>query len=190
MTLRILAFAGSARQDSHNKRLVRLAADKARAGGAEVTLLDLRDFPLPLYDGDLEASAGVPANARTLRGHFKAHQALLIASPEYNSGISPLLKNTIDWLSRELDGEPGTVPFRGKVATLLAASTGPFGGVRALPMVRQILTTLGVVVLPTQVAIGPAQDAFDEGGALRSPRHAAMLDAAVGELTRLGSRLG
>ena len=97
---RILAFAGSAREESFNKRLVRVAAAGAEAAGVACTVLDLRDFPLPIYDGDLEAAEGLPENAKRLRELFLAHQGLLIASPEYNSSISPLLKNTLDWVSR------------------------------------------------------------------------------------------
>jgi NAD(P)H-dependent FMN reductase len=174
---RILAFAGSARRDSHNKKLVKLAAAGAQTAGAEVTLLDLRDFPMPIYDGDLEDREGVPAKALALRRIMLAHQGLLIASPEYNSSISPLLKNTIDWLSRPVDGEPGLLPFRDKVAALMAASPGALGGLRGLVHLRAILGNIGVIVLPTQVAIGKAHEAFDARGTLVDPQQAAAIEA-------------
>ncbi len=104
---RVLAFAGSARVDSYNSKLVKVAAEGVRGAGAEVTLIDLRDFPLPLFDQDLEAAGGLPDNARELKEIMLKHDGLLIAAPEYNSSITPLLKNTIDWVSRPSDGEKG-----------------------------------------------------------------------------------
>ena len=121
---RILAFAGSARADSWNRKLIRTAADAARAAGADVTLIELTDYALPLMDEDLEAREGLPANAQRLKALFKSHDALLIASPEYNSSIPPLLKNTLDWVSREWQGESGLVPYQGKVAAIMGASPG------------------------------------------------------------------
>src|SRR5262249_29719722 len=106
MAPRILAFAGSTRRDSFNKKLAGIAADGARAAGAEVTFIDLRDYPLPLYDGDLEAEKGLPEQAQRLKKLFLDHDGLLISSPEYNSSISGVLKNTIDWVSRPVPGEP------------------------------------------------------------------------------------
>ena len=177
---RILAFAGSARADSWNRKLIRTAADAARAAGADVTLIELTDYPLPLMDEDLEAREGLPANAQRLKALFKEHDALLIASPEYNSSMPPLLKNTIDWVSREWQGESGLVPYRNKVAAILAATPGTFGGMRMLPHLRQVLNTLGVLVLPGQFSLAHADTAFDtENGALKSP---ARLHALVLEL--------
>ncbi|HEY3283747.1 MAG TPA: NAD(P)H-dependent oxidoreductase [Armatimonadota bacterium] len=163
---RILAFAGSARLESLNKKLARAAALSVQAEGAEVTFLDLREYPLPLYDGDLEREQGLPANGRALKDLFLAHQGLLIVSPEYNSSISPLLKNTIDWVSRPVEGEPPLACFRDKVAALLSASPGALGGLRGLVHLRSILGNIGVVVLPTQVALTRAGDAFDAEGHL------------------------
>ena len=179
---KILAFSGSIRRDSWNRRLIGVAADAARAAGGAVTLLDLADYPLPLYDGDLEARDGLPANAQRLKALFKEHDAFLIASPEYNSSIPPLLKNTIDWVSREWQGESGLVPYQNKVAALLAASPGQFGGMRMMPHLRQVLNTLGVLVLPGQFSLPHADQAFDpENGMLKSP---ARLHALVMELVR------
>ncbi|MEW6254242.1 MAG: NAD(P)H-dependent oxidoreductase, partial [Planctomycetota bacterium] len=109
---KILAFAGSLRRDSWNRKLIQVAAEAARVAGAEVTLIDLADYPLPLMDEDLEARDGLPTNAQRLKALFKAHDALLIASPEYNSSLPPLLKNTLDWVSREWQGESGLVPYQ------------------------------------------------------------------------------
>lgn len=185
---KILAFSGSIRRDSWNRRLIQSAADAARAAGGDVTLIDLADYPLPLMDEDLEAREGLPANAQRLKALFKAHDALLISSPEYNSSMPPLLKNTLDWVSREWQGESGLVPYRGKVAAILAASPGQFGGMRMLPHLRQILNTLGVLVLPGQFSLAHADTAFDpENGALKSPArlHALVLEL-VGTATTFG----
>lgn len=184
---KILAFSGSTRRDSWNRKLIRAAVDATRAAGGDVTLIDLADYPLPLMDEDLEAREGLPANAQRLKALFKAHDALLIASPEYNSSIPPLLKNTIDWVSREWQGESGLVPYRNKVAAILAASPGTFGGMRMLPHLRQILNTLGVLVLPGQFSLAHANTAFDaESGALKSP---ARLHALVLELVNTTTAL-
>lgn len=163
---KILAFAGSARKASWNKQLVALAADGARAAGAEVTLIDLADFPMPLYDGDLEADAGLPENAVKLRALFGAHDGLLIASPEYNSSISPLLKNVIDWVSRPT-AEDGQLKYlAGKTAALLATSPGGLGGLRGLAHLRQILSSINVLVAPQQLAVASAGSAFSDDGNL------------------------
>jgi NAD(P)H-dependent FMN reductase len=159
---KILAFAGSARRDSLNRALAGLLAGAVRAEGMACTVLELSDYPLPLYDGDLEAAEGLPANVHTLRQIFMAHQGLLIASPEYNSSISPLLKNVIDWVSRSPGGEPGLAPYEGKVAALGAASPGALGGLRGLVTLRSILGNIGVTVLPQQVAL-PHADRFLPG---------------------------
>ena len=169
MTPKILAFAGSTRTQSWNKKLVRTAADAVRAAGGEVTLIDLRDLPMPLYDGDLEASGGLPDGARALKALMIEHHGFLISAPEYNSSISAVLKNAIDWVSRPQPNEPSAVAFRGKIAALLAASPGNLGGIRGLFTVRQVLTTLGVLVLPTQFGLPRANEAFAGDGTLKDP---------------------
>ena len=193
MSARILVFAGSARRDSINKKLARVAAESARAAGGEVTFLDLDDFPMPVYHGDLESSQGMPANGMKLRATFIGHDALIIVSPENNQSVSALLKNTIDWLSRSIgDGKgdaSGLAPFRGKVAALMAASPGPFGAVRHLPHLRQILATLGVTVLGNQVAVPRADEAFDETGALRDERTAKSVQALAASLVEATKKL-
>jgi NAD(P)H-dependent FMN reductase len=166
--VKILAFAGSTRTDSFNKKLVRIAAEGARAAGAEVTLIDLRDFPMPLYDGDLEAASGLPEHAKRLKRLMIDHHGLLIATPEYNSSITGVLKNAIDWASRgETDDEPPLVCFRGKTAALVSASPGGFGASRSQAHVRAILGHLGAYMMPEQVSISRAHEAFDGAGALK-----------------------
>jgi chromate reductase, NAD(P)H dehydrogenase (quinone) len=188
---RILAFAGSARRDSLNKKLVRIAARSARDAGGEVTLVDLNDFPMPIYHGDLEDAEGMPQQALRLRELFLTHDALLVVSPENNSSVPAVLKNAIDWLSRGIGDEKGpnagTAPYRGKVAALMGASPGQFGASTVLPHLRQILSKLGVIVLGPQVQLSHADQAFDEAGELREPRVAKAvqtLAAALVETTR------
>lgn len=166
---KILAFAGSTRTESYNKKLARIAVEGAREAGGEVTLIDLRDFPLPLFDEDLERERGAPAEAQALRRLFLENEGLLIASPEYNSSISAVLKNAIDWVSRPRPGEPAFAPFVGKVATILAASPGSLGGLRGLVHLRAILGNLQVIVLPEQIAIPEASAAFGPDGQLIDP---------------------
>src|SRR5574340_1041134 len=179
---KILAFSGSIRRDSWNCKLIRVAVDATRAAGGDVMLIDLADYPLPLYNGDLEGHDGLPDNAQRLKALFKAHDAFLIASPEYNSSIPPLLKNTLDWVSREWQGESGLVPYQNKIAAILAGSPGTYGGMRMLPHLRQVLNTLGVLVLPGQFSLARADAAFDpENGALKSP---APLHTLVVDLVR------
>ena len=173
----ILAFAGSTRIDSYNKKLVRVAADGARAGGATVTYLDLRDLPMPLYDGDLEASEGIPANAKAFKRLLLDHRGLLIASPEYNSSISSVLKNAIDWASRAEPGEAALACFNGKVAGLVAASPGALGGLRGLVTLRSILGNIRVLVVPEQVAVSKANEAFAPDGTMTDAK---QRDAVMG----------
>lgn len=180
MQIKLLAFSGSSRRASYNGRLLALAIEAARAQGAEVTHLDLRQLALPIYDGDLEAESGLPAGALVFREAIAAHHALLVASPEYNGLFSPLLKNAIDWASRPLAGQPS--PFAGCVAGLLAASPGALGGIRGLPVVRQLFNTLGVLVTPAQMALPRADLAFDDAGQLRDAGQGKQLARVVGEL--------
>jgi NAD(P)H-dependent FMN reductase len=173
---RILAFAGSTRADSFNKKLLHIAAAGARDAGAEVTRIDLRDFPLPLYDGDLEEREGLPDNAKKLKQLFLAHDGLLLSCPEYNSGITGVLKNTIDWVSRsESEDEPDLACYVGKVAALMSASPGFLGGLRGLVQVRSILSNIKVLVLPDQVTVGKAHEAFNADGSLRDAKKQAAV---------------
>ena len=167
---KILAFAGSVRRESFNRRLLPAAIAGARAAGAEVMHLELADYPLPLFDQDLEAREGLPANARRLKDLFKGHGGLLLACPEYNSSITPLLKNTLDWISRKDGAEPGSVPYKRKVVGLVSASDGRWGGMRGLRHVREILTTLGCIVLPEQYCLSAASTVYDEAGRIKDDK--------------------
>ncbi len=167
---KILAFAGSTRVDSFNKKLVKIAAAGARDAGVDVTMIDLRDFTMPLYDGDLEQRDGLSTNARKLKDLMIMHHGFLISSPEYNSSISGVLKNTIDWTSRQSEGEEPLACFKGKIAGIMSASPGGLGGLRGLVHVRSILENIGVLVIPDQIAIAKAHEVFDTDGALKDKK--------------------
>lgn len=173
---KILAFAGSLRAQSYNKKLVKIAAAAAKAAGAEVTYIDLRDYTLPVFDEDLEKQDGLHPNARKLKDLFLSHQGLLIAAPEYNSSITAVLKNTIDWVSRPVAGEGPLQCYDGKVATLMSASPGALGGLRGLVAVRYILGNIKVTVLPDQVAIAKAHEAMTEDGSLKDAAQKASIE--------------
>lgn len=163
MAARVLAFAGSIRAGSINRVLAQAAAQGAEAAGAAVTWLELADYPLPLYNGDLEAGEGIPAPAMRLKDIFDDHDALLIGCPEYNSSVTPLLKNTIDWVSRPVEGRGSLHAFTGKVAGLVAGSGGALGGLRGLVHVRAILGNIGVIVVPEQRAVPGAPKLIEDG---------------------------
>ena len=188
-TASILAFAGSARRDSWNRKVLAVAAVGAREAGAEVTVVNLGDYPMPIYDADWHAEQGVPPAALELRRLMMAANGLLIASPEYNASITPLLKNTIDWLSQSVDGASGRAPFEGKVGGLMGASSGAFGTIRALPHVSMILSNLGVLMRPV-VAVPGVAKAFDESGAMTNDRTRQALSAlgarVAGTIVKLG----
>lgn len=161
---KILAFAGSVRAESFNRRLLPAAIAGAREAGADVSHIELADFPLPIFDQDLEARDGPPANVRKLKELFKGHAGLLLACPEYNGSITPLLKNTLDWVSRQDGAEAGSVPYKNKVVGLVSASDGRWGGIRGLTQVRHTLTILGCLVLPEQYCLSQASKAFGGQG--------------------------
>jgi chromate reductase, NAD(P)H dehydrogenase (quinone) len=178
---RILIFGGSIRTGSFSAQLAALAAKELALLDAEVSLISLADYPLPIYDGDLEAKKGVPDNAKKLRATMNEHGGIYIATPEYNSSIPPLLKNTIDWVSRS--GAGGEDPFRRCTFALGSTSNGRFGGYRALMALRSVLELgLQALVLPNQVALSHVGDAFDEAGNLKDPNVAKLLRTS---LTRL-----
>jgi NAD(P)H-dependent FMN reductase len=174
---KILAFAGSTRKGSFNKKLVKIAADAAKAAGAQVFYLDLRDFPMPLYDGDLEAEQGIPEKAKKFKAMLVAYDGFLISAPEYNSSISGVLKNAIDWASRPQPGEVPLACFTGKVVTLMSASPGALGGLRGLIIIRSLLSNIGVIVLPNQVAVPKAHEAFGPDEKLKDPKQQASIEA-------------
>ncbi len=181
---RVLAFAASARRESLNRKFLALAVRAAREAGGEVTLLDLNDFSLPLYHGDLEDSQGLPADAVRLVRLVREHHALLVASPEYNSMVTPLLKNTVDWCTRA-----ETNPFEGKVVAVLSASPGMYGGVRSLQMAQQLFLKLGCHVVPGQCVLPHADRAFDPQGNPADPRTPKAASALAEALVLTAARL-
>ena len=186
----LIFLAGSARQDSVNKKIARVAARMADAAGADATFIDLRDYPMPLYDGDLESRDGLPEAAVELKARFRASDGLFIASPEYNSSLPPLLKNTIDWVSRRASAdEPPLVAYKGKVAAIAAGSPGGLGGLRGLVPLRMLLGNLGMHVVPQQLAISGAATAFDDDGQLMEPDRKAALEGVVKQLVETAQAL-
>lgn len=182
---RILAFSGSARRESLNQKLLVSVVEATRAVGGEVTLVSLMDYIMPLYNGDLEDEQGMPENARKFVDLILGHHALLIASPEYNSQMTPLLKNTIDWCTR---GDEN--PFRGKVAAVVSASPGQFGAIRSMTLARQLLTHLGCHVIPAQCILPQADKAFDPAGRLQDARAQKSVVGVATELVRVAGVLG
>lgn len=173
----LLVFAGSTRAQSHNRRLAQAAADMAREAGAPVTHLELADFELPIYNADLEAR-GTPAAAIRLKEIFHAHPAWVICSPEYNGSYTGLLKNTIDWVSSPIKGDPawdsGLKPFAGKVVGLVSASPGAMGGLRGLSHLSPLLLNLQCWLTPRQFALARAGEAFDAEGRLAESARAGV----------------
>lgn len=190
MAVRVAVFAGSERQGSFNIALARLAAARAAAHGAQVRWIDLGALDLPLYAARLEAEDFPPA-ALTLKAALVDSDALLIASPEHNGSVSSLLKNAIDWASRPTDGESpvALAAFRGKTAGIMGASVSPFGGLRGLMHLRQILGTVQAIVVPEQLAVPLADRAFAEDGSLHDPLFAGILDALVARTLGVADRL-
>ena len=184
-TPRILAFGGSLRRDSFNQKLAAIVADGAREAGAEVTIIALRDFHLPVFDQYLEAADGMPAAAKQLKQLFREHHGLIIAAPEYNSSITAALKNAIDWVSRtETDDEPPLAALTGKTAILCSASPGGLGGLRGLVHVRSILGNIGVTVLPDQLAVNQAHKAFGPDGSLADEKQASKVKYLGAQLAK------
>jgi NAD(P)H-dependent FMN reductase len=164
---KILAFAGSSRKDSFNKKLVKIAASGAENSGATITYIDLADYPMPIFDQDLESEHGMPEKAHEFKHLLIEHDGFLIASPEYNSAFSPLLKNVIDWASRaESNDEPPLVAYKGKIAAIMATSPGTLGGIRGLVFLRLLLGNIGITVIPDQIAVPKAMKAFANNGSL------------------------
>jgi chromate reductase, NAD(P)H dehydrogenase (quinone) len=185
---KLLVFAGSARRESFNTRLAAAAARIAAEQGMEVTHIDLRDYTMPLYNGDDEVEKGLPENTVKLQALFASHQAVIVATPEYNGLPTPLLKNTLDWVSRtnKASAEPsGLAVFQGKVAGLLSASPGPAGGLRSLNITRQFFSNLGMLVVPEQFALGAASSAFDEHGALKDAKQEQSVERVVRAVMRV-----
>ncbi len=187
--IRLLVISGSERAGSFNRALARVAAAAALRDGCEATEFDLRALALPLYDGDLEHAGGVPAPALRLRDALRAHDALLLVTPEYNGFPTPLVLNAFDWMSRipaTAPGGGGLAATAGKPAALLSASPGPLGGLRSMNLLRQYLVgAFQMIVVPQQFALGRAGDAFDAAGALKDAKSQQIVEGvltAVGDL--------
>jgi NAD(P)H-dependent FMN reductase len=185
ITPKILALSGSLRRDSYNQKLAALLAEGARSTGAEVTVISLRDFPLPLFDEDLEAAEGKPEAANQLNQLFASHQGQIITSPEYNSSLSAALKNAIDWVSRsDSSDEPFLSALAGKTAIISAASPGGLGGLRGLVHLRAILGNIGITVLPDQLAVGSAHSVFQADGSIADEAMAKRVQSLGSGLAR------
>jgi NAD(P)H-dependent FMN reductase len=185
----ILVVAGSARLDSVNRKLARQTVEALRHAGVEATLADLRDFPMPIYDGDLEAGEGIPPAAKALKELTRAHDGFAIASPEYNGSFPALLKNALDWISRPEPGERPLEVFRGKVAAILSASPGPGGGRRGLHQLRELLEMMSVSVIPRELAIAQSGGAFDDTGRLIRAEDVAGLQELAASLAHAAARI-
>jgi NAD(P)H-dependent FMN reductase len=181
--LKILVIPGSLRTGSLNARLAAAAAYEFAQAGAEVTCISLADFPLPIYDGDLQTKSGVPKNAVNLKRMIGAHHGVLIVTPEYNSSVPPLVKNTIDWVTRVQDVQEarGQV-FRERAFAIAAASESRLGGVRALAALRLVLTACHATVIPNQLALSFASEAYDDMDRLKHPADIEALGALVRQL--------
>jgi chromate reductase len=188
---KILVFAGSIRTGSFNARLAGLAVKELALLNADVIRISLADYPLPLYDGDAEAAAGPPQNAVKLKRLFGIHHGIFIASPEYNASITPLLKNTLDWISRVREApEPPLAAYKQRVFALGAASNGTHGGYRSLIALRHVLELgCGAMVLPDQIAVRDAATAFDDMDNLRDETNANRLRTVLGQLVDAAHQL-
>ena len=188
--LKILVIPGSLRSGSLNARLAAVAAHELAQAGVDVTRISLADFPLPIYDGDLQAKSGVPKPAVNLKRMIGAHHGVLIVTPEYNSSVPALVKNTIDWVSRVQDPhEARGEVFRGRAFAIASASGGRLGGTRALAALRLILSACHATVIPNQLALSFAEDAYDEMDRLRLPADTEALQALVRQLIDLSQRM-
>lgn len=186
----IIAMSGSLREGSFNRKLLRIAVEMAESAGAEVTTVDLREYPLPIYDADFQAAHGFPEAVKKLKAMFARADGFLFACPEYNSSVTAVWKNTIDWISRRDPPEPAFVALAGKVAGLMSAAPGKLGGIRGLFHVRDILTETKTIVLPQQVAVPEAAKAFtDDGLALLDDARSSALKAMIERLVTVCRQL-
>lgn len=186
---KILVFAGSTRTGALSGKLAALAAKELALADAEVTRISLADYPLPIYNGDLEAEKGIPENAVKLARLIAAHDGVFIATPEYNNSVPPLLKNAIDWVSRNKGGKDG-IHFRNKVFAIGSTSDGMVGGARALIDCRKIVQAgLGAILIPDKIEIGRAQDAFDEAGELIPEPVSKLLKSLCRHLVQLSRQM-
>jgi NAD(P)H-dependent FMN reductase len=188
--LKILVIPGSLRTGSHNARLAAAAAYQFAQAGAEVTRISLSDFPLPIYDGDLQSKSGVPKHAINLKRMMSAHHGVLIVTPEYNSSVPPLVKNAIDWVSRVQDThETRYQVFRGRPFAIAAASESRLGGTRCLAALRLVLSACQATVIPNQLALSFAGEAYDDMDRLKHPADIEALGALVRQLIDVSQRM-
>ncbi|MEQ8316808.1 MAG: NAD(P)H-dependent oxidoreductase [Phycisphaerales bacterium] len=187
---KILVFAGSLRSESLNHKLVVAASKGAEKAGAHVTVIRLRDFQMPLYDQEIEDASGLPENCLKLKELFKAHHGFLVGCPEYNSSISGVLKNTVDWVSRPRDGEAPLECFDRKVIGLTAASPGGLGGIRGLPIERMLFGHIKAIVLPDQYALSQAHEAFDDAGNLKDDKQREMAEGVGKAVAEVAAKVG
>jgi chromate reductase, NAD(P)H dehydrogenase (quinone) len=187
---KILAISGSTRDGSFTKKLLKIAVDATRAAGGDVTEIDLRDYPMPLYDGDLEASSGLPEQAIALREVFKDHSALLIGTTEYNGGVTGVLKNAIDWVSRPHGDDANAVAIAGKTVAIISASAGIMGGARAQAAWRTSFQVLQCVLVPQTVTLPACHAAFNEDGSLKDDAVKGMTDLVGQKLAELVAQRG
>ncbi|MEX1013178.1 MAG: NAD(P)H-dependent oxidoreductase [Waddliaceae bacterium] len=187
--MKILAFSGSLRKGSYNKKLVKIAAQIAKAKGAEVQYIDLIDYQMPIYNADIEESSGLPDNAKKMKQMMVESDGFLIASPEYNSSITAALKNSMDWVSRPEDSkEPNLIAFKGKLAALMSASPGYFGGYRSLTHLRSLLQNVGVLVTPDYLNLPNANEAFNDKEQLIDESKRKKLESVVTSLLDFDSK--
>lgn len=183
---KILAFAGSYREHSYNKRVLAIAAEGARLAGADVMVIDLRDFPLPIYDADMQEGGAFNENALRLQDVMNEHDGFLVASPEYNGSIPGGFKNAIDWTSRANDKYKMYEPVKGKTAALITASPGQFGGLRCLAHLRGVFTIMGVHVLPMEVSVGFVSQKFEgDSGQMTDEKTKGLLEHLGASLTNV-----
>ena len=188
--LKILVIPGSLRTGSLNAKLAATVALELAQAGAEVTRISLSDFPLPIYDGDLQAKSGVPKNAVNLKRMMGTHHGVLIVTPEYNSSVPALVKNTIDWISRVQDPhETRGQVFRDRAFAIAAASGNRLGGTRALAALRLILTACHAAVVPNQLALSFAQEAYDDKDRLKNAADIEAMGAMVRQLIEFSQRM-
>jgi len=163
---KVLVFAGSARSGSFNKKLAAYGAKALTAAGADVTLIDLADYPAAIYNGDYEDATGMPGSMRELKTLIASHDAVMISTPEYNGCVPPLLVNVLSWTSRPDGDKPNAPVFRNKPVAIMATSPGGRGGIRVIPRLRDCLAEVGAMVIPGFATVAGAAKAFDEDGAL------------------------
>jgi chromate reductase, NAD(P)H dehydrogenase (quinone) len=188
--VKILVIPGSIRTGSLNVKLAAAAAQEFVRAGVDVTRISLGDFPLPIYDGDLQTRSGVPKNAVHLKRMIGSHHGVLLVTPEYNSSLPPLLKNAIDWVSRVQDsGELRGQVFRDRVFAIAAASANRLGGARCLAALRLVLAACHATVIPNQLALSFADQAYDDMDRLKHPGDIEALDALVRQLIDVSQRM-